>query len=205
MQIRVGLNSGEVVVRCDRQRSAAWTTRRSGQTTHLAARMEQLAEPGHDPAHRRDAAPGRGLRRGRRRSARCRSRGSPSPVEVFELTGAGVGPHAPPGRGAPGAHALRRPRRGAGAAPPRPRAGGPAGTARSSPWSASRASGKSRLFWEFTHSHRVHGWLVLASRLGLLRQGHGLPARHRAAPRLLRDRGAATTRGRSARRSRARS
>src|SRR5262249_18898949 len=23
--------------------------------------------------------------------------------------------------------------------------------------------GKSRLFWEFTHSHRLHGWLVLES------------------------------------------
>ncbi len=46
--------------------------------------------------------------------------------------------------------------------------------------------GKSRLFWELTHSHRVHGWLIVAVRLGLLREGHGLPARDRAAPRLLR-------------------
>src|SRR5262249_57332199 len=23
--------------------------------------------------------------------------------------------------------------------------------------------GKSRLFWEFTHSHRVHGWLIIRS------------------------------------------
>src|SRR5713101_5053155 len=45
MQIRVGLNSGEVVVRAigndlHMEYSAI------GQTTHLAARMEQLATPG---------------------------------------------------------------------------------------------------------------------------------------------------------------
>ena len=36
-----------------------------GQTTHLAARMEQLAAPGHHPDHRGHPAAGRGLRRGR--------------------------------------------------------------------------------------------------------------------------------------------
>ena len=62
VQIRVGMNSGEVVVR-----SIGSDLRMDytavGQTTHLAARMEQLATPGSDPAHRRDAAPGRGLGR----------------------------------------------------------------------------------------------------------------------------------------------
>ena len=44
-QIRVGLNSGEVVVRAigsDLRMDYAAV----GQTTHLAARMEQLADPG---------------------------------------------------------------------------------------------------------------------------------------------------------------
>ena len=41
--------------------------------------------------------------------------------------------------------------------------------------------GKSRLVWEFTHSHRTHGWLVLEERLGLLWEGHAVPAGHRAA------------------------
>ena len=63
LQIRVGLNSGEVVVR-----SIGSDLRMDytavGQTTHLAARMEQLATPGHDPADRRHAAARRGLRRG---------------------------------------------------------------------------------------------------------------------------------------------
>jgi class 3 adenylate cyclase len=38
-----------------------------GQTTHLAARMEQMATPGHDPARPRDPAARRRLRAGRRR------------------------------------------------------------------------------------------------------------------------------------------
>ena len=52
--------------------TCAWTTPRSGQTTHLAARMEQLAPPGTRPADRRDPAAGRGLRRGQ--VARAQSR-----------------------------------------------------------------------------------------------------------------------------------
>ena len=48
--------------------------------------------------------------------------------------------------------------------------------------------GKSRLFYEFIHSHRTHGWLVLESSLGLLRQGDRLPAGHRPAQGLLQDR-----------------
>jgi len=39
MRIRVGLNSGEVVVRAIGNDTVV------GQTTHLAARMEQLADP----------------------------------------------------------------------------------------------------------------------------------------------------------------
>ena len=45
VQIRVGLNSGEVVVRAiGSDLHMDYTA--VGQTTHLAARMEQLAEPG---------------------------------------------------------------------------------------------------------------------------------------------------------------
>ena len=77
LQIRVGLNSGEVVVRAigndlHMDYSAV------GQTTHLAARMEQLATPGTHPADGRDPAAGR---RAWCRSppwGRCRSRGWPS-------------------------------------------------------------------------------------------------------------------------------
>ena len=62
VQIRVGLNSGEVVVRAiGSDLHMDYTA--VGQTTHLAARMEQLADARHDPAHRRHAAARRGLRR----------------------------------------------------------------------------------------------------------------------------------------------
>ena len=46
VQIRVALNSGEVVVRAIGKTICTWITRRVGQTTHLAARMEQMAMPG---------------------------------------------------------------------------------------------------------------------------------------------------------------
>ena len=41
--------------------------------------------------------------------------------------------------------------------------------------------GKSRLVYEFTHSHRTQGWLDPGERLGLLRQGHAVSAGHRPA------------------------
>ena len=78
VQIRVGLNSGEVVVRAIGSDLRMDYTA-VGQTTHLAARMEQLATPGHDPADRRRRC---GWPRATSRSsarAQCRSRGWPSP------------------------------------------------------------------------------------------------------------------------------
>jgi class 3 adenylate cyclase len=86
MQARVGLNSGEVVVRAigndlHMDYSAV------GQTTHLAARMEQLATPG---SIRLTAATLRlveGLVQVNT-LGRFPVRGLPEPVEVFELIGA---------------------------------------------------------------------------------------------------------------------
>ena len=54
VQIRVGLNSGEVVVRGRSAAICTWTTPRSGRTTHFAARIEQTARPG---ATRADGPP----------------------------------------------------------------------------------------------------------------------------------------------------
>src|SRR5437870_118838 len=88
VRIRVGLNSGEVVVRAiGSDLHMDYTA--VGQTTHLAARMEQLAEPGSillSPATLELAEgyvevkpvgplPVKGL---------------PAPVEVYELVGAGA-------------------------------------------------------------------------------------------------------------------
>ena len=86
VQIRVGLNSGEVVVRAiGSDLHMDYTA--VGQTTHLAARMEQLAARHHRP-DRRHAAPGRGLRRGQAVGAGP-VKGLPEPVEVYELLRAG--------------------------------------------------------------------------------------------------------------------
>ena len=67
VQIRVGLNSGEVVVRAIGSDLRMDYTA-VGQTTHLAARMEQLAPPGTVRLTAETAAARRGLRRGAGRS-----------------------------------------------------------------------------------------------------------------------------------------
>jgi class 3 adenylate cyclase len=74
MQIRVGLNSGEVVVRAiGSDLHMDYTA--VGQTTLLAARMEQLASPGSILLT--PSTLGSKATSPLRRSARCRSRGSP--------------------------------------------------------------------------------------------------------------------------------
>src|SRR5262245_31170550 len=160
VQIRVGLNSGEVVVR-----SIGSDLRMDytavGQTTHLAARMEQLAAPGNvrltaETAHLAEGfvqvsplgpVPVKGLA---------------EPVEMFELMGAGAA------RTRLEAAARRGLTRFVGRT-------GELEQLRDALDHASRGHGqviavvgepgvgKSRLFWEFLHSHRVHGWLVLQS------------------------------------------
>ena len=63
VQIRVGLNSGEVVVRSiGSDLHMDYTA--VGQTTHLAARMEQLASPGSTLLTSGHARARRGSRRG---------------------------------------------------------------------------------------------------------------------------------------------
>ena len=60
-------------------------------------------------------------------------KGLADPVEIFELTGAGHGAHAPAGRGAPGSHTLRRPRRRGRAPAPGAQSGRRRATVRWSP------------------------------------------------------------------------
>ena len=95
---------------------------------------------------------------GEGRSGRCRSRGWPSRVEVYELDRRGPGAHAAAGRGARGPHALRRARRrGRSAAPGAASSARATGTARSWRWSASPGSASRGCVCEFTHSHRTRG------------------------------------------------
>ena len=106
--VRMGLNSGEVVVgKIGDDLRMDYTAQ--GHTVGLAARMEQLAEPGRDLS---DRAHGEARLRATSRSAisaDSRSRGCSEPLHVFELEG--VGPLRTPPRRLPGARllALRRP------------------------------------------------------------------------------------------------
>ncbi len=85
MQVRIGINSGEVVVRSissdlDMDYTAV------GQTTHLAARFEQLAKPGTILCGRTTLRLAEGFLRSRTVGA-VPIRGLAEPVEVAELVG----------------------------------------------------------------------------------------------------------------------
>jgi class 3 adenylate cyclase/tetratricopeptide (TPR) repeat protein len=161
VQIRVGLNSGEVVVRSiGSDLHMDYTA--VGQTTHLAARMEQLARPGAT------LLTGDTLRLAEgyvqvKALGPTPVRGLNEPVEIYEVTGAGAARTRLQASAARGLtrfvgrdaelEQLRR-------AVEKARGGhgqvvaivGEAGV------------GKSRLLYEFTHSHRAQGWLLLESR-----------------------------------------
>ena len=160
VQIRVGLNSGEVVVR-----SIGSDLRMDytavGQTTHLTARMEQLAAPGSI----RLTADTLRLAEGYvevKPLGPVPVRGLGAPVEVYEATGAGAvrsrlqaatarGLTRFVGRDAE-IEQLRRALEHAGA-----------GHGQLVATVGEPGVGKSRLVHEFTHSHRVQDWLILQS------------------------------------------
>jgi class 3 adenylate cyclase/tetratricopeptide (TPR) repeat protein len=158
VKIRVGLNSGEVVVRAiGSDLHMDYTA--VGQTTHLAARVEQLAEPGttlltaatlalaEDFVQMKSLGP-------------MRVKGLSDAVEVYELVGANAARSRFQAHAARGltkfvgraneiaqlAEALDLARRGRG------QVVGAVGEP---------GVGKSRLLWEFAHSHRTDGSLVL--------------------------------------------
>jgi class 3 adenylate cyclase/tetratricopeptide (TPR) repeat protein len=158
VKMRVGLNSGEVVVRTiGSDLHMDYTA--VGQTTHLASRMEQLADPGAIVITPETLALAEGY-------VEVKSlgpvpvKGLGEPVEVFELVGAGAA----------------RTRLEAAARRGLTRFVGRNAELEQLRDALDRASlghgqviavvgepgvGKSRLFWELTHSHRVHGWLIV--------------------------------------------
>jgi predicted ATPase/class 3 adenylate cyclase len=160
VQIRAGLNSGEVVVRAigsDLQMDYSAI----GQTTHLAARMEQLALAGTVRITAETLRLAEGFVQVKSLGA-VPIKGLGSPVEVFELTSASAIRTRMQATAARGltrfvgrqvemealARALQQAAGGAGqlvAVVGEP------------------GIGKSRLYWEFTRSHRTHGWLLLES------------------------------------------
>jgi hypothetical protein len=160
VKIRVGLNPGEVVVRAiGSDLHMDYTAVR--QTTHLAARMEPIADPGAIVITPETLALAEGY-------VAVKSlgpvplKGLADAVEVYEVTGTGPARtrlQASARRGLTrfvGRDAeleqLRRAQQLAGNAHGQVAAiVGEAGV------------GKSRLVYEFTHSHRLQGWLVLES------------------------------------------
>jgi class 3 adenylate cyclase/tetratricopeptide (TPR) repeat protein len=160
VKIRVGLNSGEVVVRAIGSDLRMDYTA-VGQTTHLAARMEQIADPGAIVITPETLALAEGY-------VEVKSLG-PVPVkgladtmEVYEVMGAGPartrlqaaarrGLTRFVGRDAELEH-LRRAQQLAGT-----------GHGQVAAIVGEAGVGKSRLVYEFTHSHRLQGWRVLES------------------------------------------
>ena len=160
IQIRVGVNSGEVVVRSiGSDLHMDYTA--VGPTTNLAARMEQMAMPGSiliapETFHLVEGyvavkslgpLPVKGLE---------------APIDVYEVTDAAIVRsrlHAVAARGLTqfvGRNSeLEQLHQALG------RAG--SGRGQVVAVVGEPGVGKSRLYWEFTHSHRTEGWLVVES------------------------------------------
>jgi class 3 adenylate cyclase/tetratricopeptide (TPR) repeat protein len=160
VQIRVGLNSGEVVVRAIGSDLRMDYTA-VGQTTHLAARMEQMAKPGSALVTGDTLRLAEGYVQVRPLGS-TPVKGLEPPAPVYELTGtvpARSRFQATADRGLIRLVGRERELEQLGQALERAAAGhGQAVAIVGEP-----GVGKSRLVWEVTHSHRTHGWLVLES------------------------------------------
>ena len=172
MQIRVGLNSGEVVVR------AIGSDLRDdysavGPTTHLAARMEQIAPPQSILLTTDTCRLAEGFIQVVS-AGRVPIKGLAHPIEVFELVG--ITPTRTRIQAAAARGLTRFTGRGAeldviGQVLTRAGAGhGEVVAILGEP-----GVGKSRLVWEFSHSSRTQGWLVLES--GSVSHGKATPYR----------------------------
>jgi class 3 adenylate cyclase/tetratricopeptide (TPR) repeat protein len=158
IEIRVGLHSGEVVVR-----SIGSDLRMDysavGQTTHLAARMEQLATAGSSFMTAATLRLSEGFVAVKPLGP-VNVKGLAEPVEVYELTGAGAA------RTRLDAAAARGLSRFVGRDPETAQLRqalehAEAGRGQIVAVVGEPGVGKSRLFHEFTRSHRTHGWRVI--------------------------------------------
>ncbi len=160
VQIRVGLNSGEVVVRSiGSDLHMDYTA--VGQTTHLAGRMEQLASPGSILLTRSTLELVEGFVAVKALGP-VPVKGLADPVDVYEVTGAG------PARTRLQAGARRGLTRFVGRDPELEQLGRAqqlAGDGHGQVVAVvgEAGVGKSRLVHEFSHSHRLQGWRVLES------------------------------------------
>jgi class 3 adenylate cyclase len=156
--VRLGLNSGEVVVRAVGSDLRMDYTA-VGQTTHLAARMEQLADPGTTLLTADTLRLAEGFIAVKPLGP-VPIKGLGTSIEVYELIG--VGPlrsrlHAAATRGLTRFVGRKTELEQLRQTLSRAAAGhGQAVAIVGEP-----GVGKSRLVWEVTHSHRIHGWLVV--------------------------------------------
>ena len=158
IQIRVGLNSGEVVVRAiGSDLHMDYTA--VGQTTHLAARMEQMATPGTILLAPATLQLAEGYVQVTARGP-VAVKGLPDPVEIYALTGASAQQtrlHVAAARGLTrfvGRDAeIELLRRALALAHD--------GHGQLVALVGEPGVGKSRLVYEFTHSHRTQDWLIL--------------------------------------------
>jgi class 3 adenylate cyclase len=121
VEVRVGLNSGEVVVRTISS-DLHMDYSAVGQTTHLAARMEQLASPGTTLLTADTLRLAEGYVEVRPLGA-MPVKGLPAPVEAYEFTRAGSGARASPRWPRAGSRASWAGTRSWSSAPPRARQG----------------------------------------------------------------------------------
>jgi class 3 adenylate cyclase/tetratricopeptide (TPR) repeat protein len=160
VQIRIGLHSGEVVVR-----SISSDLRMDytavGQTTHLAARMEQMAMAGTILLSADALRLAEGFVEVKSLGS-VNVKGLSKPIEVYEVTGAG------PARTRLQAATRRGLARFVGRDAEleqlrRAQQLARTGHGQVAAIVGEAGVGKSRLVYEFTHSHRMQGWLVLES------------------------------------------
>jgi class 3 adenylate cyclase/tetratricopeptide (TPR) repeat protein len=160
LHIRVGVNSGEVIVRSiGSDLHMDYTA--VGQATHLASRLEQMAMPGSILISPETLNLAEGYVMVKPLGERP-VKGLDAPIEVFEVVGAGTVRsrlQAAAARGLtrfvgrdPELEQLRQALERAGA-----------GHGQLVAVVGDPGVGKSRLFWEFTHSHRTQGWLLVES------------------------------------------
>jgi predicted ATPase/class 3 adenylate cyclase len=160
IQIRVGLNSGEVVVRSiGSDLKMDYTA--VGQTTHLAARMEQIATPGSVLITADTLRLAEGFVQVKSIGP-VNVKGISEAVEVYEISGAG------PVRSRLQAAAVRGLTRFVGRNTEletlrRALDKADSGHGQVVALVGEPGVGKSRLFWEFTHSRRTVDWLILES------------------------------------------
>jgi len=158
VRIRVGLNSGEVVVRAiGSDLHMDYTA--VGQTTHLAARMEQLAAPGAVLLTAETLRLVEGFVDFKPLGPTT-VKGLRQPVEVFQLLGAGPIKSRLQAAAARGLTPLVG-RRAELDTLHAAREKAAAGRGQIVGVVGEPGVGKSRLYWEFTHSEALAGWKVL--------------------------------------------